>query len=271
MAVPPLSGSEESTERATGRNDGSEFLRVRFAPSPGDEAEGNGSTESISTPWGPEAGMKVGILGSGDVAQSLGKGFAKHGHDVMIGSRDPRSAKLEKWKEEVGAKASTGSSADAAKFGEIVVLATLGAGTAAALDAAGPKNLEGKVVVDVSNPLDFSKGMPPGLFVGTTDSLAEQTQRKLPSAKVVKCFNTVSHVQMVDPRAKGGKPKMLVAGDDAAAKKKVDEFLKGLGWGGTIDCGGLDGARWLEALVPLWVRVAGELKSWDVIFQPVLP
>jgi predicted dinucleotide-binding enzyme len=215
--------------------------------------------------------MKVGILGSGDVAQALGRGFAKHGHDVMIGSREPKSEKLVKWKKAVGAKASTGSSAEAATFGEVVVLATLGAGTESALDLAGPKSFDGKVVIDVTVPLDFSKGMPPGLFVGTTDSLGERVQRKLPKAKVVKCFNTVSNPQMIDPRVRGERPKMMIAGDDAASKKKVDEMLKGLGWAGAIDCGGIVMARWLEAHVPLWVAVAGQLNSYDTIFQPVLP
>jgi predicted dinucleotide-binding enzyme len=215
--------------------------------------------------------MKVGILGSGDVAQALGRGFAKHGHDVMIGSREPKSEKLQAWKKAAGAKASTGSSADAAKYGEIVVLATLGAGTMAALDNAGPRNFDGKLVIDVTVPLDFSKGMPPGLFVGTTDSLSEQIQKKLPKAKVVKCFNTISNPQMIDPRVKGGKPRMLIAGNDAKAKTEVTEKLKGLGWAGAIDCGDLTGARWLEAFVPLWVRVASAEGSYDVIMQPVKP
>lgn len=215
--------------------------------------------------------MKVGILGSGDVAQALGRGFAKHGHHVMIGSREPQSEKLKKWKKEVGARGSTGKSADAAKFGEIVVLATLGVGTEAAVAAAGPANMDGKIVIDVTNPLDHSKGFPPGLVFGLTDSLGERVQRQAPKAKVVKCFNTLSNVQMVDPRYKGEKPKMLIAGNDAKAKNDVEKLLKDLGWGGAIDCGLIDGARWLEALVPLWVRVGMALNNWDVIFQPLVP
>lgn len=214
--------------------------------------------------------MKIGILGSGDVAQSLGKGFVKHGHDVMIGSREPDSDKLKAWKQAVGSHAHTGTSKEAAKFGEFVVLATLGTGTEAAVDAAGHANFDGKVVVDVTNPLDFSGGST-GLFVGTTDSLGERVQRKLPRAHVVKAFNTISQVQMVDPRSKHGKPKLMIAGDDEGAKKQVEEFVKGLGWGGVLDCGGIDGARWLEALVPLWVRVGIKLNTWEHIFQPELP
>jgi 8-hydroxy-5-deazaflavin:NADPH oxidoreductase len=215
--------------------------------------------------------MKVGILGSGDVAQALGRGFAKHGHEVMIGSREPKSEKLVKWMKDAGKKASTGTSAEAAKFGDIVLLATLGVGTLAAVENAGPKNFDDKIVLDVTNPLDFSKGMPPGLFVGTTDSLGEQVQKVLPKAKVVKCFNTISNVQMIDPRTKGDKPRMLIAGDDAKAKKEVAKILQGLGWAGAIDCGDIKGARWLEALVPLWVRTASAEGTFDVIFQPVKP
>ncbi|HEX9708413.1 MAG TPA: NAD(P)-binding domain-containing protein [Candidatus Thermoplasmatota archaeon] len=214
--------------------------------------------------------MKVGILGSGDVAQALGRGFAKHGHDVMIGSRSPDSDKLKEWREAVGSKGKTGTSAEAAMYGEIVVLATLGAGTEAAVDMAGPQHLEGKVVIDVTNPLDSSKGNL-GLFVGTDDSLGERLQRKVPKAKVVKAFNTISSIQMVDPRVKAGKPKMLIAGDDPAAKKQVEELVKGLGWGGVYDCGGIDGARWLEASVPLWVRLGSQLNTWEHILQPELP
>ncbi len=214
--------------------------------------------------------MKIGILGSGDVAQALGAGFAKHGHEVMIGSREPGSEKLKQWRQAVGSHGHTGTSQEAAKYGDWVVIATLGTGTEAAVDAAGPANFEGKVVVDVTNPLDFSGGAP-GLFVGTTDSLGERVQRKLPGAHVVKAFNTISNIQMVDPRTKAGKPKMLIAGNDAGAKKEVEEFVKGLGWGGVLDCGPLDGARWLEALVPLWVRVGQQLNTWEHIFQPELP
>ena len=195
---------------------------------------------------------KVGILGSGDVAQALGRGFAKHGYAVMLGTRD--ASKLAEWSTET--KAKVGSFADAARHGDIVVLALNGAGTEAALDLAGPQDFAGKLVLDATNPLDFSNGMPPGLFVGTTDSLGERVQRKLPGAKVVKCFNTVSNAKMIDPVFKEGKPAMFIAGDDAGAKKQTEQLLMELGWSGVEDAGGIDGARWLEALVPLWVRVA---------------
>ena len=210
---------------------------------------------------------KVGILGSGDVGKQLGRGFAKHGYDVMLGSRDP--TKLDSWKKETSGKVSTGTFAQAANHGSIVIIATNGAGTEAAVDLAGAKNFAGKLVLDASNPLDFSHGMPPGLLFGTTDSLGERVQRKLADAKVVKCFNTVSNVRMIDPKFTAGTPPMLICGNDAAAKKKAEEVLRDLGWPGALDIGGIEGARWLEALVPLWVRAAQVLNTYEHAFKVV--
>jgi len=209
--------------------------------------------------------MKVGILGSGDVGQALGRGFASRGHDVMIGSRNPDSDKLKAWVSNAGKVASTGSFADAASHGSVLVLATLGTAAEEVIDLAGPSNFSGKLLIDVTNPLDFSKGMPPGLFVGTTDSLGERIQRKLPEARVVKCFNTVGNSQMVDPTYRG--VEMLICGNDKAAKAEVTMMLKEFGWNGAIDAGGIEGARWLEALVPLWVRIGIALDNWNNIFK----
>lgn len=214
--------------------------------------------------------MKVGILGSGDVGQALGRGLARHGHDVMIGSREPTSEKLTQWRSAVGKSGHVGSFADAAQFGEIVILATHGGGTESALELAGAAPFQGKVVIDATNPLDFSHGMPPGLLVGTTDSLGERVQRRIPEAKVVKCFNTVSNTRMIDPQFTEGRPAMLICGDDAAAKASVDRLLRELGWPGTIDVGGIDGARWLEALVPLWVRVGAAKGTFQHAFHVVV-
>lgn len=209
----------------------------------------------------------VGIVGSGDVGQTLGRGFAAHGYAVCLGSRDP--AKLAEWRRSAGPSASVGSFAEAAQFGDVVVLATQGAATEAALDLAGPARLAGKLVLDATNPLDFSHGMPPGLFVGLTDSLGERVQRKLPGAHVVKCFNTVGHAKMVDPKFSAGGVRMLICGDDADAKRRTEALLRELGWAGTIDVGGIEAARWLEALVPLWVRVGGTLDTWEHAFHIV--
>jgi 8-hydroxy-5-deazaflavin:NADPH oxidoreductase len=213
------------------------------------------------------ASERVGILGSGDVGKQLGRGLAKHGFDVMLGSRDP--AKLESWRQETRGKVSTGTFSQAAAHGAIVILALNGAATETAIDLAGAKNFSGKLVIDATNPLDFSHGMPPGLLFGTTDSLGERVQRKLPDAKVVKCFNTVSNVQMVDPKFKEGVPRMLICGNDAAAKKHTDAILRELGWPGAMDVGGIEGARWLEALVPLWVRTSQVLDTWEHAFKVV--
>jgi len=209
--------------------------------------------------------MKVGILGSGDVGQALRKGFASHGYEVMIGSRTPESEKLTSWKKETGKNASTGTFSEAAAQGNILVLATLGTAAENAIDLAGVSNFRGKVLIDATNALDFSKGMPPGLFVGTTDSLGERIQRRLPEAKVVKCFNTVGHSQMVDPTFKD--VEMLICGDDAVAKQEVVRILKEFGWKGAIDVGGIDGARWLEAVTPLWVRAAVATNNWNSVFK----
>jgi 8-hydroxy-5-deazaflavin:NADPH oxidoreductase len=211
--------------------------------------------------------LRVGILGSGDVGKQLGRGFAKHGYDVMLGSRDP--AKLEPWRKETPGKVSTGTFAQTAAHGEFVILALHGAATEAAIELAGAQNFAGKLVLDATNPLDFSHGMPPGLFLGTTDSLGERVQRKLPTAKVVKCFNTVGNLQMVDPKFKEGVPPMLICGNDPESKKRTDEILRGLGWPGAMDLGGIEGARWLEAIVPLWVRAGQVLKTSGHAFKAV--
>ena len=209
--------------------------------------------------------MNVGILGSGDVGQALGRGFASRGYNVMIGSRTPSSDKMKAWVSKAGKGASTGSFAEAATYGSVLVLATLGTAAGEVIDLAGPQNFRGKLLIDVTNPLDFSKGIPPGLFVGMTDSLGEQIQGKLVQARVVKCFNTVGNSQMVDPTYKD--VEMLICGNDKKAKDEVTRILKEFGWKGAIDVGGIEGARWLEALVPLWVRVGIALNNWNNVFK----
>ncbi len=186
---------------------------------------------------------------------------------MRIGSRSPKSETLQKWLKETKGEASTGTFAEAASHGDVVVLAVLGEAWEQAIDLAGPKSFDGKLVIDAMNALDFSKGMPPSLFVGTTDSLGERVQRKLPQAKVVKAFNIVGNANMVDPKVNGGAPDMLIAGNDADAKKSVTAILKEFGWAGVIDVGGIDGARYLEAMVPLWVRVCSSLNNWNVAWK----
>jgi predicted dinucleotide-binding enzyme len=211
--------------------------------------------------------MKVGILGSADVAQALGRGFVGRGHDVVIGSRNPKSDPLAKWLKQVKGKAATATTEEAAKHGDVVVLATLGAAVEDVLRRVGPSSFKGKVVIDVTNPLADDPNLVP--FVGLTDSLGERVQRTLPGARVVKAFNTVPNTQMVDPKFAGGAPDMLICGNDPAAKETVRGILKAFGWPGAIDLGGIEGARWLEASVSLWVLVGMKIGRWDHAFKVV--
>ena len=211
--------------------------------------------------------MKVGILGSGDVGRALGRGFAGRGHDVMIGSRTPKSDALAKWRRQAKGRATTGSVEEAARHGEVIVLATLGAAVERVLEQAGRANFDGKVVIDVTNPLADDPNLVP--FVGMTDSLGERIQRALPRARVVKAFNTVPAPQMVDPKFAGGTPDMMICGNDAAAKTTVIGILKEFGWPEALDLGGIEGARWLEAAVSLWVLIGMRTGRWDHAFKVV--
>ena len=200
--------------------------------------------------------MKIGILGTGVVGKTLGTKLVKLGHDVRMGSRKAGGDKARAWVKEAGGKASEGSFADAAAYGEIVFNCTSGMVSLDALRAAGAENLKGKVLVDVANPLDFSKGMPPTLSVCNTDSLAEQIQRAFPEARVVKSLNTVTTAVMVEPSLISGVHTMFVSGNDAQAKATVTELLrKGFGWKDVVDLGDITGARAQEMLLPLWLRL----------------
>jgi predicted dinucleotide-binding enzyme len=174
--------------------------------------------------------MKIGILGSGDVGQVLGAGFAGLGHEVLLGSRDPLQEKVRAWVEKTGRGVKAGTFAEAAAFGELAVLATVWEGTENALRLAGPERLVGKVVIDATNPLDFSSGMPPKLAVGHTTSGGEKVQGWLPAARVVKAFNTVGNPHMVKPQFPGGPPDMFICGNDARAKETVSGLLRAFGW-----------------------------------------
>jgi hypothetical protein len=210
--------------------------------------------------------MHVGILGTGDVGKALGKGFLTMGHDVKMGSRDPKNDKALAWAKEMGGKASTGTFADAATFGEVIVLATLGVANESALKMAGPERLRGKVVIDATNPLEFSGGMPPTLAVSGNDSAGERVQRLLPEAHVVKAFNTVGNPFMFRPEFPGGPPDMFIAGNDADAKKKVGAILEDFGWG-VVDVGGIESSRYLEAMCMVWVLSAGRANNWNQAFK----
>jgi hypothetical protein len=195
--------------------------------------------------------MKIGFLGSGDVSKVLGAGFIQQGHSVKLGSREP--GKLQDWVQKQGPRASAGSFEEAARFGDIIVLATLGTGTENAIQMAGVGNFDGKVVIDTTNPLEFRPNAMPTLFVGTTDSLGERVQRWLPKARVVKAYNTVGSLHMVNPSFPDGTPDMFICGNDEAAKKTVTDICKGFGWP-TIDTGDIENSRFLEPLAMVWIR-----------------
>jgi predicted dinucleotide-binding enzyme len=205
--------------------------------------------------------MKIAVLGTGVVGNSIATKLVKVGHEVRMGSRTADNAKAIEWVNANGAKASQGTYADAALFGELVFNCTAGTGSLAAVEAAGT-NLAGKVLVDVSNPLDFSKGMPPSLTVANTDSLAEQLQRACPEAKVVKALNTMNCNIMVDPSLIKGEHDVFLCGNDADAKGRVTEVLKkSFGWKNVVDLGDLTAARGQEMFVIFWVRLYGALGS----------
>lgn len=209
--------------------------------------------------------MRIGILGTGMVGQAIGSKLVSLGHEVKMGSRSAGNDKAKAWVNKAGASASAGTFADAASFAELVFNCTSGAGSLDALRAAGANNLEGKILIDIANPLDFSQGMPPTLFSGNTDSLGEAAQRELPGTKVVKTLNTVNCNLMVDARrVADGNHDMFVAGNDAAAKAKVTEFLRDwFGWKSVIDLGDISASRGTESYLPLWIRLWGGLQTAD--------
>ncbi len=206
--------------------------------------------------------MRIGVLGTGGVGQTIGGKLVALGHEVKLGARVAGNEKATEWAAKAGARASTGTFAEAAAFGELLFNCTLGAGSLDALKAAGAANLEGKILVDVSNPLDFSKGMPPSLSVSNTDSLGEQLQRAFPSLKVVKSLNTLAAPLMVEPGLIKGDHAVFVSGNDAPAKAAVTKLLtEGFGHTVVIDLGDITTARGTEAWLLLWLRLWGALKT----------
>ena len=210
--------------------------------------------------------MRVGILGTGDVGKALGRGFVTIGHQVRLGSRGAANDKAIAWAKELGPSASTGTFADAASFGEVIVLATLGVANESALRGAGLDTFRGKVVIDATNPLDFSAGMPPKLAVSGNDSAGERVQRLLPDAHVVKAFNIVGNAFMFRPSFPGGPPDMFIAGNSDEAKKTVGSILKDFGWG-VVDVGGIESSRYLEAMCMVWVLSAIRSNNWSQAFK----
>lgn len=216
--------------------------------------------------------MKIGVLGTGAVGQTIGSKLVSLGHDVMMGSRTATNEKALAWKERSGPNASIGTFADAAKHAEIIFNCTNGGGTPEALASAGEENLNGKIIIDISNPLDFSAGFPPTLSVSNTDSLGEQIQRAYPKLKVVKTLNTINCEVMVNPSLLPGVHDVFMSGNDAEAKAAVATILRQwFGWQSVIDLGDISTARGAEMILPLWIRVMGAIKTPMFNFRIVKP
>jgi hypothetical protein len=211
--------------------------------------------------------MKIGIIGSGEVGQVLGKGFLAEGHAVLLGTRDPSKESVVKWKSE-NANAKTGTFQEAASFGELLVLAVAGIAAEQALMLAGSKNLAGKTIIDVTNPIAPAPPEKGVLKLTTTldESMMEELQRQFPAAHFVKAFNSVGSSLMYKPSFTEGIPTMFICGNDANAKKQVTEILTSFGWD-TEDMGTAEGARAIEPLCILWC-IPGFLRNqWTHAFK----
>lgn len=211
--------------------------------------------------------MKVGIIGSGIVAQQLALGLIKSGHDVKIGTRNPQ--KLDQWRQQDGAKVSAGSFEDAARFGELLFLSTLwrDGATENAIRLAGKDNFKGKIVIDTTNPLiSGGEGQPPTMALGYPDSAGATIQKWLPDARIVKAFNIITAYYMANPKLQEGAPDMFIAGNDESAKKAVTELASGWGWP-VIDIGDIGQAYLLEALAMLWIRYGFINGYWKHAFK----
>jgi 8-hydroxy-5-deazaflavin:NADPH oxidoreductase len=216
--------------------------------------------------------MKIAVMGTGPVGQALAGKLAELGHEVTVGTRDPAETlsrtepdylgnpPFKVW-QEAHRGVGLATPAKATGAAELVVNATNGAGSIAILGAAGDQNLAGKVLVDVANPLDYSQGMPPSLFVSNTDSLGEQIQRAFPEAKVVKALNTMNCEVMVDPSKVPGEHDVFLCGEDEGAKRQLSELLQSFGWPTERirDLGGISSARGMEMYLAFWLRLWGAL------------
>jgi len=215
--------------------------------------------------------MKIAVLGTGMVGDTIGSKLIETGHTVMMGSRTANNEKAAAFvTKNGGGKASAGTFAGAAAFGEIIFNCTKGIESLNILKSAGEKNLTGKILIDISNPLDFSKGMPPSLAICNTDSMAEEIQRAFPGVKVVKSLNTMWCGLMVNPAMlNGGDHNVFISGNDADAKKQVAGILESFGWTekNIIDLGDITTARGTEMVLPLWLSIMGTKNSGAFNFK----
>ena len=214
--------------------------------------------------------MKIGVFGTGVVGNTIGSKLVQLGHEVMIGSRTRDNEKALSFVKSAGAGTSAGTFSDAAAFGKLLFNCTNGMGSLEALKLAGAMNMKGKVLIDVSNPLDFSRGFPPSLSVCNTDSLGEQIQRAFPETSVVKTLHTVNCYLMVNPSMLQGEHDLFMCGNDPAAKVTVEDILKNwFGWKNVIDLGDISNARGTEMLLPIWVRLYSKLGNANFNFHIV--
>jgi len=210
--------------------------------------------------------MRIGLVGSGDVAQSLAKGLIGLEHEVMIGTRDPSKKELVKLKTKLGKHFTIGTTTEAANFGEIVFLAVAWHAGEDVIAQIRPQ-LAGKIVIDVTNPLVFNDGEPPQLAVGHTISGGEIVQQSLPDSHVVKALNIINHQNMVQPKYKSGVPTMFVCGNNKSAINHTGELLHEMGWDDIVDLGGIEKSRLLEPLCLLWVEYGIAKNTWSHAFS----
>lgn len=208
--------------------------------------------------------MKIGILGSGNVAKVLGNGLLAKGHEVKLGSRTPE--KLNEWLEKAQNNASIGTFSEVAEFGEVIFLCTLGNAVQDAITLSGIEKFSNKVIIDVTNPLDFSQGLPPKFTATIGNSLGEEIQRLIPEAHVVKAFNTISVNIMVNPKLEEGTPTLLISGNNSDAKKTVTTIAEDFGWE-VEDLGGIEQAFLIEAQAMLWISYGFKNNHWTHAFK----
>ncbi len=210
--------------------------------------------------------MNIGIIGSGLVAQKLGEGISNLQYNVMISTRDATNQELIDWVTVDPIHRKIGTFEEAASFGEMLIIATKWDGTENAIHLANIENFSGKTVIDVTNPLDFSKGMPPSLYIGHTNSGGETIQRLLPKSNIVKTLNIINANHMVNPSYDTGIPCMMYCGNNTESKLKVKSLLTQFGWNEIIDIGGIEGARLMEPMCILWVTFGATHNTWDHAF-----
>jgi len=212
---------------------------------------------------------KIGVLGTGMVGNAIGSKLIQLGYDVKMGSRTPNNEKASEWVRKNGSKASQGTFEDAAEFGDMIFLCVKGEAALDVLRMAKEENLNGKTIVDVTNPVDFSKGMPPSLFVCNTDSLGERLQRAFPNVNFIKTLDIVNCEVQVDPKKSGDDPTMFMCGNNTKAKVEVKEILKQFGWKDIIDLGDISAARGSEMMTPIWLRIWSALQNSHFAFKIV--